>query len=78
MSTLILSYIMPISVNKYIDYSRSEKLLHMKHFPNSVTLQKVPFEEFHKIINFQENDWMVPAYKEVHKVPKETEIKIKP
>lgn len=78
MSTLILSYIAPISVNKYIDYSRSEKLLNMKHFPKSVTLQKVPFEEFHKIINFQENDWMVPAYKEVHKVPKETEVKIKP
>lgn len=78
MLTLTLSYLAPISVNKYVDYSRSEKLLHMHHYPKKITIEKVPFEEFHKIINFQDNAWMVPAYKEIHKVPRNVEVKIKP
>ncbi|GEP85227.1 glucosyltransferase [Staphylococcus piscifermentans] len=78
MLALTLSYLAPISVNKYIDYSRSEKLLHMHHFPKEITIQRVPFEEFHKIVNFPNNSWMVSAYKEVHKVPRNVEVKIKP
>lgn len=73
--TLTLSYLVPLSINQYVDMTRSYQVMHQKNYPKVLKMKKVPYPEFHTQINFPENAWMEPAYRELHHIPKTTHIK---
>lgn len=75
--TLSLSYLLPISINRFIDYQRLSKIQNMESYPKAITMKKVPFTNYHYFINLNENSFMTPFFKEVYNIPKETKINTK-
>lgn len=71
---LALTYIFPVSINKYVEITRDYYVEHMEQHQKVLRLKKVPFPEYHQFPNPNDDVYMTRFYKEIHNVPKDTKL----
>lgn len=74
---LSITYLSPLSINRFVDYQRLNEIQNLKHYPKVITMNKVPFTDYNYNINLNEKSFMTPFFKEVYDIPKETKIHTK-
>lgn len=75
--TLIIlcsTYLIPISINRYIDYQRISLIEHRHYFDKQLVIKPIPFTSYHYFPNLNNKSFMTPFFKDVYKIPKSTEV----